>query len=43
MTPDDIRDDFYNELDTIIKGFPQQEDLVIPGNFNACMGSDNKA
>ena len=41
--PDDIKDDFYSQLDTIIKGFPKQEDLVILGNFNACIGSDNKA
>ena len=43
MAPDDIKDKFYSQLDTIIKGFPQQEDLVILGNFNAHIGSDNKA
>ena len=41
--PDDIKDDFYSQLDTIIKGFPQQEHLVILGNFNTCIGSDNEA
>ena len=41
--PDDIKDDFYSQLDTIIKGFSQQEDLVILGNFNTCIGSDNEA
>ena len=43
MAPDDIKDDFYSQLDTIVKVFPQQEDLVILGNFNTCIGSDNKA
>ena len=43
MAPDDIKDDFYSQLDTIIKGFPKQEDLVILGDFNAHIGSDNEA
>ena len=41
--PDDTKDDFYSQLDTNIKGFPKQEDLVILGNFNACIGGDNEA
>ena len=41
--PDDIKDDFYSQLDTIIKGFPKQEGLVILGDINAHIGSDNKA
>ena len=43
MAPDDTKDDFYSQLDTIIKGFPKQEDLVILGDFNARIGSDNEA
>ena len=43
MAPDDTKDDFYSQLDTIIKGFPKQEDLVILGDFNAHIGSDNEA
>ena len=43
MAPDDIKDDFCSQLDTIIKAFPKQEDLVILGDFNACIGSDNEA
>ena len=43
MAPDDIKDNFYSQPDTIIKGFPKQEDLVILGNLNACIGSDNEA
>ena len=41
--PDDIKDDFYSQLDTIIKRFPKQEDLVILGAFHAHIGSDNEA
>ena len=33
MAPDDTKDDFYSQLDTIIKGFPKQEDLVILGTL----------
>ena len=43
MAPDDIKDDFYSQLDTIIKAFRKQKNLVILGNFNAHIGSDNKA
>ena len=43
MAPEDTKDDFYSQLDTIIKGFPKQEDLVILGDFNAHIDSDNKA
>ena len=43
MAPGDTKDDFYKQLDTIIKGFPKQEDLVILGDFNAHIGSDNEA
>ena len=43
MAPDDIKDDFYSQLDTIIKGFPKQDDLVILGDFNAHIGRDNEA
>ena len=43
MAPNDIKDEFCSQLDTIIKGFPKQEDLDILGDFNACIGSDNEA
>ena len=33
--PDDTKDDFCSQLDTIIKGFPKQGDLFIWCNFNA--------
>ena len=41
--PDDTKDDFCSQLDTIIKEFPKQEDLVILGSFHAHIGSDNEA
>ena len=43
IAPDVIKDDFYSQPDTIIKGLPQQEDLVILGDFNTHEGNDNKA
>ena len=43
VAPDDTKDDFYSQLDTFIRRFPQQEDLVILGDFNARVGSDNEA
>jgi len=41
--PDNIKDDFYSQLDSIIKGFKKQEALIILGDFNARVGSDNEA
>ena len=41
--PDDTKDDFYSQLDTITKGFPKQEDLVILGNFNAHIVRNSEA
>ena len=43
VAPDDTKDDFYSQLDTFIRRFPQQEDLVILDDFNARVGSDNEA
>ena len=43
QSSDDTKDDFYSQLGTIIKEFPKQEDLVILGDFNAHIGTDNKA
>lgn len=43
MAPDDTKDDFYTRLDTFIRRCPQQEDLVILGDFNARVGNDNEA
>ena len=39
----DIKDNLYSQLDTIIKRFPKQKDLVILSDFNACIRCDNEA
>ncbi|CAB4029096.1 Hypothetical predicted protein, partial [Paramuricea clavata] len=41
--PDDIKDKFYEELDTIIASTPKQDKLVVLGDFNARVGSDVEA
>ena len=41
--PDDIKDIFYNQLKSTIKGYEKQEPLIILGDFNARVGCDNEA
>jgi len=41
--PDDIKDSFYNQLETTIKGYQKQEALIILGDFNARVGDDYEA
>ena len=43
MAPSEIKDNFYNQLDDVIKKFPAQEALIILGDFNARVGSDHEA
>lgn len=38
--PDDIKDKFYEELDTSIASTHEQNKLVVLGDFNARIGSD---
>ena len=41
--PDDIKDSFYNQLETTIKDYQKQEALIILGDFNARVGDDYEA
>ena len=41
--PDGIKDSFYNQLETTIKGYQKQEALIILGDFNAQVGDDYEA
>ena len=41
--PDDIKDIFYNQLESTIKGYKKQEPLIILGDFNAQVGCGNEA
>jgi len=43
MASDDIKEDFYNQLDSVINGFQKREVLILLGDFNARVGSDNEA
>lgn len=41
--PDEVKDKFYEELDSLISSVPQSEKLVILGDFNARVGTDHQA
>ena len=41
--PDEIKDRFYEELDSLISSVPQSEKLIILGDFNARVGTDHQA
>ncbi|XP_072030502.1 craniofacial development protein 2-like [Amphiura filiformis] len=43
MACSDIKDEFYSQLDSLIKESPKQEPLIILGDFNARVGSDHDA
>ena len=38
--PDDIKDKFYEDLDSIITSTPNSDKLIILGDFNARVGRD---
>ena len=42
-TSDDIKDHFYDELDTQIARIPQAEPILLIGDFNARVGSDHQS
>ena len=41
--PGDIKDSFCNQLESTIKGYQKQEPLIILGDLNVRVGSDNEA
>ena len=40
---DETKDQFYDQLHTVIDAFPKQEHLLLLGDFNARVGSDNES
>ncbi|KAL8568047.1 hypothetical protein ACOMHN_000271 [Nucella lapillus] len=40
--PDEIKDRFYEELDSLMASVPQSEKLIILGDFNARVGTDHQ-
>ncbi|KAL8595464.1 hypothetical protein ACOMHN_024163 [Nucella lapillus] len=41
--PDEIKDGFYEELDSLMASDPQSEKLITLGDFNARVGTDHQA
>ena len=39
----EIKDGFYSQLDSLIQGINRRKNLIILGDFNARVGSDNEA
>ena len=39
----EVKDAFYSQLDSLIQGISRRENLIILGDFNARVGSDNEA
>ena len=40
--PDEVKDRFYEELESLITSVPRQEKLIILGDFNARVGTDHQ-
>ena len=40
--PDEIKDKFYDDLDSVISAAPQTDKLILLGNFNARVGTDHQ-
>lgn len=41
--PNEIKDKFYEQLDSLISSVPQSEKLIVLGDFNARVGTDHQA
>lgn len=41
VATDDVKDDFYNNLQTVIDSVPSHDLKIIMGDFNAQIGSEN--
>ena len=42
-TPDDAKDEFYNQLDQLISHTPCKQKLIMMGDFNARIRCDDQA
>ena len=40
--PDEVKDKFYNDLDSVISATPRTDKLILLGHFNARVGTDNQ-
>ena len=41
-SPKEVREKFYDDLNTLIKSMPRCDKLILLGNFNARVGTDYK-
>ena len=40
--PDDVKDKFYNDLNSVISATPRTDKLILLGDFNASVGTDHQ-
>ena len=40
--PDEVKDKFYDDLDSVISAAPQTDKLILLGDFNARVGTDHQ-
>ena len=40
--PDEVKDKFYNDLDDVLFATPRTDKLILLGNFNARVGTDQQ-
>ena len=41
-SPDEVKDKFYDDLDSVISATPQTDKLILLGDFNAGVGTDHQ-
>ena len=41
-SPDEVKDKFYDDLDSVISAAPRTDKLILLGNFNARVGTDHQ-
>ena len=40
--PDEVKDKFYDDLDSVISAAPRRDKLILPGDLNARVGTDHQ-
>ena len=40
--PDEVKDKFYDDLDSVISATPRTDKLILLGDFNARVGTDHQ-
>ena len=40
VNPDNMKDRFYDNLHILIRRTPSKDKMIIPDDFNACIGND---